>query len=146
MLSANTGGKAGCRCCSATGDRLGRRDGILDMNTKRCALCRPDGVRHYPTRQALWADHSFEPFLEWCQEQLAVGRWLALYEYDDGGCTEARLRDDDAIRESRALQEFIRNLKPIGSKRNKVFPGQRRLMPEEREISRKLVRVVRACR
>jgi len=44
----------------------------------RCALC-TESVTIWPTREALWCDHLFEPFLTWVNERLAPACWLSLY-------------------------------------------------------------------
>jgi len=61
-----------------------------------CRLCLPEYRMYYPSREALWTQHCFESFLQWCNETLAPAKWLALYDYD--GMTEARLlrnKNDD---------------------------------------------------
>lgn len=78
------------------------------------AFILPDWITYYPTREALFTQESFEPFLKWCNEKLATNQWLALYEYHDGGCTEAKLQKYDNVKESPALQELLRGLKPLG--------------------------------
>lgn len=75
-------------------------DGAYD-----CELCRdynnrfepgrPELVEKYPTRQSLWINHSFEPFLEWCNKDLASSHWLALFKHGEDEWCEARLLPDD---------------------------------------------------
>ena len=49
----------------------------LDVTPRRCAggyiceCCKPEGRTVFPTLDALWGDHLFEPFLEWVNEELA---------------------------------------------------------------------------
>jgi len=45
-----------------------------------CRLCASDERITYPSREALWIDQDFEPFLEWVNTELTPTRWLALYE------------------------------------------------------------------
>jgi hypothetical protein len=59
-----------------------------------CASCRPEARRVFPTGQSLWADHLFEPLLEWVNESLAQAKWLAL-SGDPGSATQARLLPGD---------------------------------------------------
>lgn len=57
----------------------------LDARPKRtgggvvCEDCTPDTRRVFPDRPALWADHLFEPLLQWVNESLAKAKWLALF-------------------------------------------------------------------
>ena len=43
-----------------------------------CGTCEPDKRVLFPSREALWADHLFEPFLGWVNDKLAVLPWLEL--------------------------------------------------------------------
>lgn len=56
-----------------------------------CDLCEPEGRDVYTSREALWIDHLFEPFLTWVNEELVPARWLALYGSIDFGATWAKL-------------------------------------------------------
>lgn len=43
----------------------------------KCTLCESDegeSAALFPTREALWQDHLFEPFLRWVNEKLAAAR------------------------------------------------------------------------
>jgi hypothetical protein len=57
----------------------------LDAEPKRCAAgyvcaaCNEEKRRTFASREALWADHLFEPLLEWVNETLGVAKWLALF-------------------------------------------------------------------
>jgi hypothetical protein len=44
-----------------------------------CKLCEQAQRKLFPDRPALWADHLFEPFLEWTNTELANADWLLLY-------------------------------------------------------------------
>lgn len=47
----------------------------------KCELCVPDdgkSAAQFPTRDALWQDHLFAPFLKWVNEKLAPARWLQI--------------------------------------------------------------------
>lgn len=48
-----------------------------------CTFCESDGRITYPSREALWINHDFEPFLEWVNTELTRTRWLALYGKPD---------------------------------------------------------------
>ncbi len=56
----------------------------------RCTLCE-NAHSTWPTREALWRDHLFEPFLEWVNERLAPASWLRLYGTEGGGIRWAKL-------------------------------------------------------
>jgi len=55
-----------------------------------CALC--EELQVYPTRNALWIKHGFEPFLDWSNSELATAKWLELYESKCG--TSAKLHQE----------------------------------------------------
>jgi hypothetical protein len=50
-----------------------------------CTLCDAEFQKIYPSREALWIEHDFEPFLDWVNKELTSTRWLAL----DGALNEA---------------------------------------------------------
>jgi hypothetical protein len=59
----------------------------------RCTLCE-NAHRTWPTREALWRDHLFEPFLEWANQSLAAATWLRLYRTREGGSSWATYGSD----------------------------------------------------
>ena len=70
----------------------------------KCDQCVPDegeSVALFPTREALWQDHLFAPFLKWVNEKLAFARWLrisCLGPAGDRGSTWAELiRDENEL-------------------------------------------------
>ncbi len=81
-------------------------DQLLDLSAEsihmpdgyKCRLClyeNGDAATLYKSREALWLDHLFEPFLEWVNEKLAPAHWLKLSCTDDRGATWAQLIRDD---------------------------------------------------
>lgn len=56
-----------------------------------CGFCKPEYQKTYPSRQALWEDHMFEPFLSWVNETLTTHAWLMLGQTDGGGILWAEL-------------------------------------------------------
>ncbi len=57
-----------------------------------CMLCEPDAHRVFPTMEALWRDHLFDPFEEWVNTKLAPARAVALFRLDGShGTTWVRL-------------------------------------------------------
>jgi hypothetical protein len=44
-----------------------------------CRLCLPEAQRTFATREELWREHLFEPFLAWMNEKLAPATALALF-------------------------------------------------------------------
>jgi len=44
---------------------------VSTMGGFYCSMCEPT-EKIWPTREALWTDHLFEPFLGWVNERLAV--------------------------------------------------------------------------
>lgn len=66
----------------------------MDVQVKRsaagyyCGCCLPEFVEFYPTREALWIGHSFEPFLEWMNDVPAKAEVLRLSIGTWGSCAE----------------------------------------------------------
>ncbi|NJD07796.1 MAG: hypothetical protein FIA97_15060 [Methylococcaceae bacterium] len=63
-----------------------------------CEMCKAEDRTVYPSREALWIDELFEPFLELINNELANASWLALYQ--SVGATWATLEnaaDEKAI-------------------------------------------------
>lgn len=66
-----------------------RRDGYF------CAMCDTAEREYFPTRQALWIDHLFEPFLGWVNDKLAPARWLRLVTIGGASRAASLLRLDE---------------------------------------------------
>jgi len=54
-----------------------------------CELCEENHRRAFGSRQEIWLDHLFMPFLDWVNNMLAPANWLVLDNYD--GATSAML-------------------------------------------------------
>jgi len=59
----------------------------------RCTLCE-NAASTWSSREALWRDHLFEPFLEWANQRLAAATWLRLYRMREGGSSWATYGSD----------------------------------------------------
>lgn len=78
-----------------------RRDGYF------CAMCETAERKCFPTREALWVDHLFEPFLGWVNERLAPARWLRLVTVGGGTRAASLLRREEELGEpDRAMRLF----------------------------------------
>jgi len=79
-----------------------------------CALCEKSQHQVFGSRQELWFDHLFAPFLDWVNQKLAPANWLVLD--DHGGATSAALSverpDDEANRIILSLSEKETHLDP----------------------------------
>jgi len=64
-----------------------------------CTECDPAIRQTFPSREALWEDHLFEPLLEWVNENLAPAEALRLY--GAGGMTTAKLTKGEPNRDDR---------------------------------------------
>ena len=79
-----------------------------------CCFVEPgESVVIFPTREALWQDHLFEPFLKWVNEELAPARWLQICcTAERGSRWERLIRDEsDLDKPDRALlflQQMVR--------------------------------------
>jgi len=51
----------------------------------------PECQRPYATREALWREEVFEPFLSWVNEALAPACCLGIWRTEEGGATWAKL-------------------------------------------------------
>lgn len=62
----------------------------------QCELCLAEhgsSARTFTSKEALWQDHLFEPFLQWVNKELAPANWLLISGTDDGS-TATRLMCD----------------------------------------------------
>ena len=59
-----------------------------------CSLCVPPHQVCYATRRDLWNEHTFKPFLTWCNETLAPARWLLLHQTENRGITWVKLSNE----------------------------------------------------
>lgn len=69
-----------------------------------CGLCDADSRMIYPTREAIWMEHGFEPLLEWCNQQFQADRWVTIWGIDGGSWVTLRPQLDDA---ATAKPEFL---------------------------------------
>lgn len=56
-----------------------------------CDLCIDEPRKIFPSRENLWRDHLFEPFLEWINNDLANAEVVGIYGTGGGGTTWATL-------------------------------------------------------
>lgn len=92
----------------------------LDIEVKRttkgytCQSCDVEDQVIFPTREDLWRDHLFEPFLAWVNEKLAVARGIRIAI--NNGCTWAKLIAtlDESLNDDPNLW-LLKNLKPLNS-------------------------------
>lgn len=86
----------------------------------QCKRCVHEGgkqVMVFPSREALWKDHLFEPFLKWVNEKLAPARWLQLSVIGDYGFTWAQLlQDETASSDSDPTLHLMQQLKRLDGK------------------------------
>ncbi|MFC7478460.1 hypothetical protein ACFQS7_29340 [Dankookia sp. GCM10030260] len=91
-----------------------------------CAACAPEARAFYPSREALWQGHLFEPFLKWVNGTLAPASRVVLYagdgwQQDEPGWSAARLwREGD---NPRFLEGAVAVL-PLRSGPAHVEPGR----------------------
>ncbi|MDP2805775.1 MAG: hypothetical protein Q8O24_07510 [Gallionellaceae bacterium] len=83
----------------------------------KCNCCWDDSEEPatiFPSREALWQDHLFDPFLKWVNEKLAPARWLQISGAGDGGCTWAQLiRDESELDKPDRTLILLQGLKRI---------------------------------
>ena len=65
---------------------------------KCCWIDYGESATNFPSRESLWLDHLFDPFLQWVNEELTPARWLQISGTKDVGATWAKLiRDENAL-------------------------------------------------
>lgn len=62
-----------------------------------CEQCLPETkyAKSYPSRESLWIEHVFEPFVDWVNHKLARAKFLNFYATDEWGITDARLSETE---------------------------------------------------
>ncbi len=65
-----------------------------------CRECEPEAHEIFPSREALWVDHLFEPLLKWINGELATARAVGIYQTSDKGGTWAKLLHSEVDSES----------------------------------------------
>lgn len=83
----------------------------------KCEFCVPDNGESatlFPSREALWQDHLFAPFLKWVNEKLAPARWLQVSCTGNRGSTWAQLiLDESELSKPDRTLLFIQQLKRV---------------------------------
>ena len=77
----------------------------------RCRLDLPLEQRSWRTREIFYNEHCFEPFLEWCNNQLTTARWLELIEI--GPVTSAYLHKDKPTTNASMLSKYEKSFTPL---------------------------------
>lgn len=84
-----------------------------------CRFCRRGGIcapKIYSTQASLWRAHTFEPFLNWVNDELAPAKWLCLFS--TSGMTSASLLVDEGQVSQRVCinpDALFREVHPDGS-------------------------------
>lgn len=81
----------------------------------KCCLVEPgESAVIFPSREALWQDHLFDPFLEWVNEELAPARWLQIScTVDRGARWERLIRDESELDKPDRMVPFLQQLKRV---------------------------------
>ncbi len=57
-----------------------------------CSLCLPEAKKLYTSREAIWLDHLYEPFLNWVNEILIPAQWIIIQgSLSKDGCSTVNL-------------------------------------------------------
>lgn len=75
-----------------------------------CGFC--SDLVYYDTRRELWIRHSFEPFLEWMNENFRPGKWLCLYG-DSEWIWGVRILDESEMLEHRGSKADFYYATPV---------------------------------
>jgi hypothetical protein len=83
----------------------------------KCDLCvheNGESAELFPTREALWLDHLFLPFLKWVNETLVYAHWLRISCINDRGCTWAKLiQNEEKLSEPDRTLNLMQQLKRL---------------------------------
>jgi hypothetical protein len=103
------------------------RDGLADFDVVArrtstghysCHLCTFPEL--FPSREALWVTHSFEPLLAWTNTHFHASQWLWLYRV--GGMTWAGLKPLEDMQASKTVADLVYAC-PIVHRRPSQTPG-----------------------
>jgi len=129
-------------------------DALIDYDTYlnqvlggfKCDICvheKGESAVLFPTRESLWQDHLFDPFLKWINERLATALWLRLSCTGDFGSTWAKLiQNENKMSELDRKLILMQQLKRLDNK--PVYDdddpdgGKNWLIPLKPELSRRL--------
>lgn len=79
---------------------------------KQCVFEHSDSARFFTSRESLWQDHLFEPFLRWVNEELEPARWLQVSRTKGATCAEL-IRDESALPNPSTTLLLIQQIKRI---------------------------------
>jgi hypothetical protein len=79
----------------------------------KCELClfqHGNSAKIFPSKEALWQDHLFEPFLQWVNEDLAPARWLQISGFASGSTSARLIRNNNDLKKPDPGVILIQNL------------------------------------
>lgn len=82
-----------------------------------CAMCETAEREYFPTREALWIDHLFEPFLGWVNDELAPARWVRLVIFGGGSRAASLLRCKEELGEPDRAMRLFAGLRDLSGER-----------------------------
>jgi len=86
-----------------------------------CRVCEPEKRVVFPSLEGLWADHLFEPFLAWVNDELAVLPWLELMgTVDTAMC--ARLRPEAGVPRPAMADRWPVRYVPVRAEEPSAYP------------------------
>jgi hypothetical protein len=81
---------------------------------KQCVYENGDSATLFSSREEMWLDHVFNPFLNWVNTVLAPARWLRISSVGDGGATWAKvIRDEEHLRKKDGMLIQLQKLKKL---------------------------------
>jgi hypothetical protein len=72
-----------------------------------CSECLPEAKKLFRSRKELLAEHSFEPLLEWVNENFTPSRWVCLFAIDGSGSTWAEIVQEKDVNLMRSKEDFV---------------------------------------
>ena len=75
-----------------------------------CNLCKenkPENFQVYASQAQLWAEHCFEPMLEWMNKNFTLDRWVCIFSLGEGSATWAKISSKEEMEQMRLDKEFV---------------------------------------
>jgi hypothetical protein len=88
---------------------------------KGCKDWSPEPLKIYAKRDQLWAEHCFEPMLEWINVNFTPDRWVCLCTIGRGS-TQAFIKSKKEMKQMRTDKEFV-HVFPILQPKKKTKAG-----------------------
>jgi hypothetical protein len=76
-------------------------------------LCWPEPIASYLTRDHLWRNHLFEPFLDWVNTTLAISPWIEIYGKKDHSTSAQLLKTKPDLQSGNITPDHLMIANPL---------------------------------